>query len=105
MVCPMHNLAAVFNPWIKLSGIHILLDEIDRYMNHDSEESKAEVTQLLHDIFALYDEKLRGSRQSTSSSQSTSSTSHSSSIFSFLAHRRHSHASSLSLSNKLEFYL
>ena len=106
----MHNLGAVFNPWIKLSSVHILFDEIGKYMNHDSEVSKVEVTQLLYDILALYDEKIHGSRESTSSSQLILSTSRSSSVFSFLAHRRYSHtsssfASSSSLNNELEFYL
>ena len=106
----MHNLAAVFDPWIKLSGVYILLDEISKYMNHDFEVSKAEVTQLFYDIFILYDEKIYRSRRSISSSRSTASTSRSSSVFSFFAHRRYSHASSLlvsssSLSNELEFYL
>ena len=107
----MHNLAAVFDPRIKLSGVHILLDEIGRYMNEDSEESKAEVTTLLNDIFTIYDEKIRGSRIPTFS-QPESSSSRRSSVFSFIAHRRHTtHASSSSssssspLSSELEFYL
>ena len=62
IVCFMHNLAAVFDPRIKLSGVHILLDEIGRYMNEDSNISKAEVTTLLNDIFTICDEKIRGSR-------------------------------------------
>ena len=106
----MHNLATVFDLWIKLSGVHILLDKISKYMNHDSEASKAEVTHLLYNIFVLYDEKICGSKQSTSFSQSISNTFRSLSIFSFFAHWRHSHASSSSassssLSNELEFYL
>ena len=105
VVCPMHNLAAVFDPRIKLNRVPILLDEIDKYMNHNFEASKIEVTQLLYDIFILYDKKIHRSRRSTSSSQPTSSTSYSSSVFSFLARRRHSHASSSSLSNELKFYL
>ena len=57
IVCPMYNLAAVFDPRIKLSEVHILLDEIGRYMNEDSKVSKAEVTTLLNDIFIIYDKK------------------------------------------------
>ena len=111
IVCPMHNLAVVFDPRIKLSGVHILLDEISKYMNEDSKESKAEVTTLLNDIFTIYDEKIHGSRILTYS-QSESSLSRRSSVFSFIAHRRHTtHASSSSssssspLSSELEFYL
>ena len=73
IVCPMHNLAAVFDPRIKLSRVYILLDEIGRYMNEDSEESKAEVTTLLNDIFTIYDEKIRGSRIPTYSQPESSS--------------------------------
>ena len=43
IVCPIYNLAAIFDLRIKLSGVHILLDEIDKYMNHDPEAFKAEV--------------------------------------------------------------
>ena len=107
----MHNLAAVFDPRIKLSGVHILLYEIDRYMNEDSEESKAKVTTLLNDIFTIYDEKIRGSRIPTYS-QPESSSSCRSTFFSFIAHRRHttyasnsSSSSSSPLSSELEFYL
>ena len=110
MIYLMHNLAVVFDPRIELSDVYILLDEIGKYVNHDSEASKAKVTQLLYDIFILYDKKIRGSRQSTSSSQPTSSTFRLSSDFSFFVHRRYSHASSSSassssLSNELKFYL
>ena len=79
-------------------------------MNEDSEESKAKVTTLLNDIFTIYYEKIRGSRIPTL--QPEFSSSHRSSVFSFIAHRRHTtHASSSSssssspLSNELEFYL
>ena len=111
IVCPMHILAVVFDPQIKLSGVHILLDEIGKYMNEDLEEYKAEVTTLLNDIFIIYDEKIHGSRISTYS-QPESSSSRRSSVFSFIAHRRHtthasssSSSSSSSLSSELKFYL
>ena len=109
-ICPMHNLAAVFDPRVKLNGVLILLDAYAENMNQDAESAKDEVRQLLYDIYAIYDEKIRGSRTQIQTSISSSSSSRSSSIFSFIAQRRHTHASSSSsssssLSSELEFYL
>ncbi len=109
-ICPMHNLAAVFDPRVKLNGVLILLDAYCENMIQDPEPAKIEVKQLLYDIYAIYDEKICGSRFSVQSSISSSSSSRSSSIFSFIAQRKHTHASSLSsssssLSSELEFYL
>ena len=109
-ICPMHNLAAIFDPRVKLSGVLILLDAYCENMIQDPEPAKTEVTQLLYAIYALYDEKIRGSRLPTQSSIASSSSSRSSSVFSFIAHRRHeasssSSSSSSSLTTELEFYL
>ena len=51
----MHNLAAIFDPCVKLSGILILLDAYCENMNQDLEPTEAEINQLLYDIYALYD--------------------------------------------------
>ena len=106
----MYNLVAVFDSHVKLSGVLILLDVYCENMNLNPKPTKAKVNQLLRDIYALYDEKTRGSRLPTQSSIASSSSSHSSSIFSFIAHRRHeasssSSSSSSSLTTELEFYL
>ena len=58
----MHNLAAIFDPRVKLSGVLILLDAYCENMIQDPEPAKTEVTQLLYAIYALYDEKIHGSR-------------------------------------------
>ena len=62
----MHNLSAVFYPRVKLSDVLILLDAYCKNMNQDPNPAKAEVNLLLHDIYTLYDEKVRGSSTSHS---------------------------------------
>ena len=83
-ICSIHNLATVFDLRVKLSGVLILLDAYCENMIQDLEPTKIEVTQLFYDIYALYDEKIYGSRLPAQSSISFSSSSHSSSIFSFI---------------------
>ena len=105
----MHNLAAVFDLHVKFNSVLILFDTYCENMNQDLEPTEAEVNQLLYDIYTLCDEKVHESSASHSQiSASSSSTSPSSSIFSFIVHRRYTHASSnssSSLSSELEFYL
>ena len=80
-------------------------------MIQDPEPAKTKVTQLLYAIYALYDEKIHGFWISIFSQPESSSSSCQSSVFSFIAHRRHTYASSSSssssspLSSELEFYL
>ena len=62
----MHNLTAILDPRIKLSDVLILLDAYYENMNQDLEPTKIEVNQLLHGIYALYDDKIRGSSASHS---------------------------------------
>ena len=52
----MHKLATVFDPRVKLRGMLILPDAYNKNMLHDPVPTKAEVTQLLYDIYALYNE-------------------------------------------------
>ena len=84
----MHNLATVFDLQVKLSDVLILLDAYRENMMLDPESIKAEITKLLYDIYALYNEKIHRSRLSVQSSITSSSSSRSSSVFSFIAHRR-----------------
>ena len=43
-ICPLHNLAAVFDPRIKLNGVIFLIDQYCENMNQDPEPAKDEVT-------------------------------------------------------------
>ena len=49
----MYNLAAIFDPRVKLSGMLILLDAYCENMILDPEPTKAEVTKLLYDICVI----------------------------------------------------
>ena len=83
----MYNLAAVFDLRVKLSSVLILLGAYCENMNQEFASTKAKVNQLLHDIYILYDEKIRGSSAShLQIYASSSSISHSLSIFSFISH-------------------
>ena len=57
----MYNLATVFDLCAKLSGILILLDAYCENINLDLKPAKVEVNQLLHNIYALYDDKIHRS--------------------------------------------